>query len=374
MADPQMFFPAIDPIPLPAPVGLFKFLHVLTLSLHFGALQLLLGGLALATVWNLIGHLGRRPAATEASGAVVRKLTIVTTYVINFGIPPLLFSQILYGRALYTSSVLLGAWWIAVVFLVMAAYATLYRMSALADKNRPWWPLGLLAFGLLAVVGRTFSINMTLMLTPEVWKGMYAATASGTRLPPTDPTMWPRFAVIFLGAASLGALGTSMWSGLSSVTVQARAFLRRWSAATAMVTLPLLACAGTWALAMQPESIRTALTNGSGLHLMQAWLGALALALGCAIALLANSRSASLWIPSLGAATGVVATALWTVLRDQVRDLTLAPKGLDVWANPVNTNWPVVSLFLASLVAGIALLVWLLVVVHRATPLEKTHV
>jgi hypothetical protein len=57
-----------------------------------------------------------------------------------------------------------------------------------------------------------------------------------------------------------------------------------------------------------------------------------------------------------------------------VRDLTLAPKGLDVWATPVSTNWVVVGIFLFSLVAGLVLLGWLVAVVARATPLEKNHV
>src|ERR1700755_3433886 len=38
-------FPAIDPIPLPAPVWLMKALLVLTFALHFAAVQMLLGGL-----------------------------------------------------------------------------------------------------------------------------------------------------------------------------------------------------------------------------------------------------------------------------------------------------------------------------------------
>lgn len=373
MADPSLLFPAWDPIPLPAPVGLFKFLHILTLSLHFGALQLLLGGLALSTFWNLWGSLRKSEGATRASGAVVRKLSIVTTYVINFGVPPLLFSQILYGRALYTSSVLIGAWWISVVFLVMAAYALLYRMAKLAEQSRPWWALGIVSFGLFALVGRLFSTNMTLMLTPEVWKDMYAATASGIHLPPADPTLWPRFAVIFLGAASLGALGTSLWSGLSSVPENARVFLRRWSAVSALVCLPLLAAAGRWAWTAQPSSVAAGLDTGTNLLLARAWLGALGLAFLSAAGLLATARSRSLWIPAIGSVASFASIALWTTLRDIVRDLTLAPKGLDVWASPVHANWLVVGIFLASLVAGIALVVWLLVVVGRAAPLEKTH-
>ena len=34
--------------------------------------------------------------------ALARRLTVVMTFVINLGVPPLLFAQVLYGRALYT--------------------------------------------------------------------------------------------------------------------------------------------------------------------------------------------------------------------------------------------------------------------------------
>ncbi len=374
MADPSLLLPAWDPIPLPAPVGLFKFLHILTLTLHFGALQLLLGGLALATLWNLLGHTFRSDAATFASGTVVKKLTIVTTYVINFGVPPLLFAQILYGSAIYTSSVLIGAWWIAVVFLIMAAYALLYRMGNLSESRRAWWHWGVVSFALLALVGRLFSTNMTLMLTPEVWRSMYETTASGTRLPPTDPTLWPRFAVLFLGAASLGALGTSLWSGLSSVREDARVFLRRWTAVSALICLPLLAGAGFWAYTTQPDSVKAGLATGMNPDLLLAWSATVGVAFVCALWLFATARSRSLLASWIGAAASLASVAIWTSLRDIVRDLTLAPKGLDVWQSPVHANWLVVGIFLASLVAGIVLLVWLLAVIGRAAPLEKNHV
>lgn len=374
MTDPIHILPALDPLPIPAPVALFKFLHHLTLGLHFGALQLLLGGLVLATIWNIVGHASGSRSAIGASGTVAKKLTIVTTYVVNFGVPPLLFAQVLYGQALYTSSVLIGAWWIAVVFLILIAYALLYRMTTLADAGRPWWHWGVVSFTLLALVGRVFSTNMTLMLTPEAWSTMYASNPSGTDLPPTDPTMWPRFAVMFLGAFSLGALGTSLWSHLSSVADDARVFLRRWSAISAIVFLPLLGAAGSWALDSQPESVRAALMGGTGATLAYAWVGSIALAFVAALALLATSRSRSALAPVVGSVAGTTAIGLWTVLRDMVRDLTLAPKGLDVWATPVATNWVVVGIFLFSLVAGLVLLGWLVSVVARATPLEKNHV
>src|SRR5579872_4074409 len=95
-------FPAVDPIPLPAPIWLLKLLHIVTLSLHFVAVEMLLGGLLLAAVLSLFR---RSEAAHVAARAIARRLSVVMTYVINLGVPPLLFAQVLYGRALYTSTV-----------------------------------------------------------------------------------------------------------------------------------------------------------------------------------------------------------------------------------------------------------------------------
>ena len=41
-------FPVVDPIPLPAPIWLIKLLHIVTLALHFVAVEMLLGGLLIA--------------------------------------------------------------------------------------------------------------------------------------------------------------------------------------------------------------------------------------------------------------------------------------------------------------------------------------
>ena len=71
-------FPAIDPIPLPAPVWLFKILHILTLGLHFIGVEMLLGGLAAALVLSLASR-RHNPAATlrlNASASLARRLPV----------------------------------------------------------------------------------------------------------------------------------------------------------------------------------------------------------------------------------------------------------------------------------------------------------
>src|SRR5271157_3531446 len=153
-------FPAVDPIPIPAPIWLIKLLDIVTLSLHFVAVEMLLGGLLLAVLLSLFRG---SPLSMVTAKALARRLTVVMTYVINLAVPPLLFAQVLYGRALYTSSVLIGAWWIGVIGLLMATYWLLYRFAARVENERTAWWVGLLAWALAGTVARVLTSNMTLM-------------------------------------------------------------------------------------------------------------------------------------------------------------------------------------------------------------------
>jgi len=86
-------FPLVDPIPLPGPVWLFKSLHLLTMALHFSAMYFLVGGLAITVWWQLRGRFRNDPLRLDASGVVAQRLPIVTAFVINLGMPPLVGTQ-----------------------------------------------------------------------------------------------------------------------------------------------------------------------------------------------------------------------------------------------------------------------------------------
>jgi hypothetical protein len=367
-------FPALDPIPLPAPVWLFKILHNLTLTLHFTFLHSLLGGLALCVLFNLLGHLLKSPRALSASGVLAARLPIMTTYVINLGIPPLLFAQVLYGRALYTSSILIGAYWISVIFALLWAYFILYRMGTLAGQGKPWWFWALASLLLLMGVGAVYSTNMTLMLKPEDWPALYDASASGIYLPPFDPTRWPRYAVMMLGSLSIGALISSLYTGKSNLAEEVKQFLRFWCGIISLLTLPFLAAAGTWAFRSQPETIQQALLNSS-LHrpLLSAWPVLLFLCALGSLFLVFQPRAWSFLRAVFILLPAFLSVASYVILRDGVRDLTLAQKGFDVWASPVYTNWPVVYLFLVFFLIGLAVLAWLLMVLRKAVPAEERY-
>ena len=214
-------YPAVDPIPLPAPVWLLKLLHIVTLSLHFVAVEMLLGGLLLAVLLSLFG---KSAHSLVVARALARRLTVVMTFVINLGVPPLLFAQVLYGRALYTSSVLIGAYWIALIPALMLVYWLLYRFSARLEAGKSAWWVGLIAWLLAGGVARTLSTNMTLMLRPEAWRGMYSASAIGAFLPTGDPTLEPRWLLMLAGGLVIAGLWLVYLAGRSTFTAEEKKF------------------------------------------------------------------------------------------------------------------------------------------------------
>ncbi len=249
-------FPAVDPIPLPAPIWLIKLLHIVTLSLHFVAVEMLLGGLLIAVLLSLFG---RSPQATVTARALARRLTIVMTYVINLGVPPLLFAQVLYGRAIYTSSVLIGLYWISIIAVLTATYWLLYRFSARLEGGKSAWWVGLSAWVLAGYIARMLSTNMTLMLRPETWRGMYSASALGAYLPTGDPTLTPRWLLMMAGGIFISGLWMVYLAGRRTFTESEQRFMAGLGGKLAALFGVIYLAAGLWAARVQPDAVKSGL-------------------------------------------------------------------------------------------------------------------
>ena len=302
------------------------------------------------------------------------RLPIVTTYVINLGIPPLLFVQVLYGRAIYTSTILIATHWISVVFAVLAAYLVLYRMTHLAENGKAWWGWGILALGLLGHVGHVYSTASTLMLRPEVWPGMYDATVLGTRLPPPDPTLWPRLGMVFLGGLGFGALGTSLYTSKQNLDEGVKVFIRRWCGFLALISLPCLAYCGYLAYGAQPSFVIQGLQGEWGRILLMLWPALVGLSLFSAVLLILMPKGWHWEKILMISIPPFLSLASFVVLRDFVRDLSLLQCGFDVWTSPVYTNWLVVGLFLLLFVVGLGFLAWVMMVMRGAKSVEERYV
>lgn len=358
-------YPQVDPIPLPGPVWLFKVLHLFTTTLHFAAVQLLLGGLILGVVWAWMARArkGSGPYAAVAD-AIVRPLPVIMTYVINLGVPPLLFTQVLYGRCLYTSSVLIGTWWIAVIGLVMTTYFLLYHAEASARKGglALWSRVAALACAL--VVALIYVSNMTLMIRPEAWRAMYDASPSGLRLPSGDPTMHARWA--FMVASALATTGAylALLARGRPVDVARHMSLAGGRLAAGGAVVAALAFAGVFLT--QPAEVRDGLLAGGYTKLaMVAWGAGLAVVAGAGLACSAKPEASGWGMPSIAAIGAYLSIVGWVIVRDAIRDVTLRGKAYEVADRTVVSNWGVIGLFLFLLVVGLGLIAWMVVALAR---------
>lgn len=372
-----MPFPGLDPIPLPAPVWFFKTLHIATLSLHFVAVHLLVGGLIMATIWNFLGRNNPSSVHAEASGAIAKRLPIVMTYLINLGIPPLLFAQVLYGRALYTSSVLIGAYWISIIFLLMAGYYLLYKVSQRAEEGRSWWWLSLLSFVLISYIARIYATNMTLMIRPEVWLDLYRSNPSGphgTVMPTGDPTVLSRWLFMMIGSVGVASVAGALMGTTSQLSSEAKTLMRRWGGGIAAILIAAQAAIGFWVWGVQPAAVKDGIfASPLYRYSLFAWL-AISAAVAISAALTAvGAQSRSTLLPALASALAVLATAAAVTVRDGIRDLTLLAKGFNVWEQPVVSNWSVVILFLVLFVAGLVAIGWMIKVALLTKGVKQSH-
>jgi len=360
-------FPAVDPIPLPAPIWLLKLLHIVTLALHFVAVEMLLGGLLLAVAFSLFRG---SPVSMLTARALARRLTVVMTFVINLAVPPLLFAQVLYGRALYTSSVLIGVYWIAIIGLLTLTYWLLYRFSARLESGKSAWWVGLSAWLLAGSIARLLSTNMTLMLRPEVWRQMYSASGAGIYLPTGDPTLTPRWLMMLAGGLFVGGLWLVYLAGRSTFTASEKSFLAGVGGKVAALFGVLYLAAGLWAAGVQPDVVKAGL-HTHALYKFAAFAGygwLVLVAVAVLVAAVAGfGKLAANWLGWVCVPLVVLVEIMLVVYRDGVRDLTLLSKGYDVWDRVVVTNWSVVGLFLVLFVAGLGVVGWLVSVVARAS-------
>jgi hypothetical protein len=370
----MMPIPSVDPIPLPAPIWLFKLLHLVTFALHLVAVDLLIAGLAVGVTLHVISRWSHSATLTQVSGLLAHRLPTVMAYVINLGIPPLLFAQVLYGRALYTSSVLMGAYWISVIFLLMASYYGLYVVAKRADQRKGWTSTGLASLLLVLTIAFIYSNNMTLMLRPQVWSAMYHANPSGVQLNHSDPTLIARWLFFVSGAFPVTGAALLLLALKSDLDDDTRAFLRRFGGVLIAALLIAQTVFGEQALALQPSGVMSQV-GADALYrpFTYGWAATAALLGALGLVALVTRRMAG--VLAIGAALLAFLNVVCEVLvRDGIRDYTLRDHGFEVWNRSVVTNWSVVGIFLFLFVAALGFLGYLVTVMKAAKPMEEKYV
>ncbi len=200
--DPNALIPTPDTIP--APPWVFIVLEQLLFLLHILVINAVLGGFLV-----LLFSRFRKKSSSEPDQAglpVAKKLPVMVALGINFGIPPLLFLQVVFGHLFYTSSVLMATYWIIIIPVLILAYYAAY-IHSIKFVTAPWFSKTALVVSVIFILYIGFMLvnNNSLMEQPERWSA-YFANRSGTLLNITDPAFFPRYFHFIVASVAVGGL------------------------------------------------------------------------------------------------------------------------------------------------------------------------
>jgi hypothetical protein len=347
--------PLADPLPLPAPPGLLWALLQLVFLLHLVAMNVVLGGSVLALHWRFSRRAEGAPQRAALLAFFAKTLPVAVAATVTLGVAPLLFVQVLYGRLFFTSSILMAWFWLAIVPLVILAYSGAYllafRGEALSGRARGVAALVALLFAVVAFLQVS---NATRALRPETFVDVYRASGRGLTLNLGDPTFWPRYFHVLLGAVAVAALGAALYGVLRRARdPELGAWAIRRGTTVFGVATAANVFVGMLFLLAQPKPVLIRLVGGDTWAMTLLALGILLGIAAAGLALLAlgaQDAARATW-----AQAGVLAATLvvMVLLRDQVRQLALRDAGFELPAW-VATQWGPLAVFAVLLAAAVA--------------------
>jgi hypothetical protein len=352
---PEAVIPMPDPVPLPAPVWLFEILLVTTFILHIVSMNMLLGGGVIALAARLRAR--RNPQLLKLSGDLVRILPSFFAATITLGIAPLLFVQTLYGQFFYSSSVLLGWYWFAVLVLIVLAYYGLYLGAFRVEaKSNTLIPILAASVAFILLVGFIYSNNFSLMLSPSNWLAKYHADPRGLNLNLEEASLFPRYLHFMTASLSIGGLMVAIFGMFrwSKDKVYGLFMMRHGATWFLSATLAQFAV-GIWFFLSLPRDILGRLL-GEDLPALGVLLVGILLAVTGVVTILAvfgRPDPRRTVLTAVGLMAGVLLTMAW--MRDWLRKAYLSDF-FQVRELASRTQWDVLLLFLV-LFAG-AILLW----------------
>jgi len=160
---------------LPAPLWLIATLHVVTLALHFLAMNFVFGGIVVLLLGKTAGK-WQNPSVQR----YVELLPVAMAATVTLGVAPLLFLQLAYSHPVYSAAIA-SAWpLMLVVAAVIAGYYLLYGAAFARGAGARRVP-ALLALALVAVayVSLVYSSVFSMAERPEVYARLHASAPGG---------------------------------------------------------------------------------------------------------------------------------------------------------------------------------------------------
>jgi hypothetical protein len=335
------------PDTLPVASGWIRLLLMLTFPLHLLFMNAMLGSTVIAICARLKGY----ETGLALSRGLAGIIPYLVAFTVNFGVASLLFTQVLYGQFFYTSSILMAAFWLAVIPLLLAAYYLLYLHDfRFASLGRRAALVAAAAFILFLTIAFIYTNNMTMMLAPREWSG-YFNNSDGTLLNLADPTLFPRYLHFIIGGTAIGGLFVAVCGKFKGLWEEKGG---EAAVAAGMATFTFMTLAqvldGLWFLQSLPRDVQHRLMGGESAATMLFFVGTLlVMAVLMAGVMKRVYLSASLAVPLV---------YVMAFLRDQVRSAFLQP--FLVPDAPVIPQYSPILMFFCILAAGGVVVSWML--------------
>jgi hypothetical protein len=356
--------PQADPLPLPAYPWIFLFLLYLTLTLHFIAMSSTVGGTILLAATSF----ARSENMDKLSGFLAKFLPISLSFTVTLGVAPLLFIQVLYGQLFFTTSILMGWWWLLILAFLMTAYYGLYLYQHKRDSFpfiKKWMPL--VCAILMIVIALLFVMNFKLFCRFPEWKEIYLSNANGWFLNFAHPQVIPSWIHHILGALAIGGLLVVLhgWTRRKTDALYGDWAVRTGGIIFALPTL-LQFAVGYWLLLTLPRELIRAFMFRSAYETSILFTGMAAGTIAALLIAWSAWKRRYGWPVALSTALIIVTTALMVLKRAAVRDYLLAPlKEFNIGAMKVSPQWDTITIFGVLLIAGLAIVGWMLFVLFR---------
>lgn len=196
---------------IPAPAQIFILLEQLFFLIHIVLINSILG-LSFITIYKAFKS-SDMIESMERDSSIAKQIPILFALAINMAIPALLFIQVVFGHLFYTSSVLMGSFWILIIPLLIIAYYASYFHYRKFD-NLKWAKFSLLIVILIMLyIAFILVNNLSLMEEPEQWK-KYFENRSGTILIWNTLSIYPRYLHFIIGSIAVGGIFYSLYYNL----------------------------------------------------------------------------------------------------------------------------------------------------------------
>jgi len=349
--DPVSLIPVADAIPVH-----WFWLHLLltvTTFLHFVAMNIMLGTGFIAfslPFW-------RGDDVMPLNAHIAKTLPYSIAFTINLGVAPLLFLQVLYGQFFYTSSILMGVYWLSIFGILIVSYYAAYAYRLADDRTGMGRLYIAAAVLLLLAVSFLFSNNVSIMQMPEVWTS-YFSDRTGWLLNFSDPVLLPRYLHFMASAVAIGGLAIALYFEILKRrgATDGDEWIKlgcNWFTYATIINFGI----GFWFLGALPEAAYNPATLGGKIFFVM-MIGSVATIIpSVAYAQTGRIISATAW--------ALVTVLLMTLARDILR-LTYLKPYFSLSDLPYVPQYSPFILFLLAFLGGIYLIGWMLKLVWNS--------